>query len=77
MLVVLKESVLPMDINRLMDIVRKYGVEYIHYNCFELPNNISLKDLDTLQKDSAVDKIVMNDMTSVENMIKTYGFINE
>ncbi|MCD7808286.1 MAG: hypothetical protein LUH02_03010 [Erysipelotrichaceae bacterium] len=77
MLVVLKDNIQPIDIDRLMDIVRKYDVECIHSYCFDLSENISFNDLELLQNDIAVDKIVMNDMISVENMVKTYGFINE
>ncbi|MCD8027732.1 MAG: hypothetical protein LUF02_03525 [Erysipelotrichaceae bacterium] len=77
MLVVLKENLKSVDFERLLYIVRKYDIEAIHSNCFELPNDVSLVDLNTLQEDKAVDKIVVDDCIFVENIVKTYGFINK
>ncbi len=77
MLVVLKENLMNVDFERLLNIVRKYGIEMINGQCFELPNNVSLDDLDILQKDKAVDKIVVKAHVAIENILTTYGCISE
>ncbi|MCD7893686.1 MAG: hypothetical protein LUG60_08300 [Erysipelotrichaceae bacterium] len=77
MLVILKENVLKTDIDRLLNIVRKYEIEMIHGSCFELPNDVLLTDLDVLEHDQSVDKIVFEDYVSVEKIVNTYGLLSE
>ncbi|MCD7949809.1 MAG: hypothetical protein LUG12_06095 [Erysipelotrichaceae bacterium] len=76
MLVVLKENLLNFDIERILNIVKKYGVEVISGNCFELPDVISYQDLDTLQQDKAIDKIIVNDHY-VESIKTTFGVLKD